>query len=272
MAVKTISVLGCGWMGLPLAQHLLRKGYKVKGSSTQFGKLKVLQQYGIEAYLINADPVIVKDKSVEDFFQADVLFLNIPFKRSLQDPQVYKFQIESVIQCVAASPVKFVIYASSTSVYPDAAGEISENDFFEPATQRAQVLSDIEQMLLADERFQATVVRFGGLYGAQRKIGQFLSGKNVTDPQAPVNLIHLDDCVGIISSVIEQNVTGEIFNAVSDAHPTKRELYTKAALALGLPAPHFSEDRKHTGKIVLNHKLKHQLHYSLKHPDPLREN
>lgn len=29
---KTISILGCGWLGLPLGQHLVQQGYHIKGS------------------------------------------------------------------------------------------------------------------------------------------------------------------------------------------------------------------------------------------------
>jgi 3-hydroxyisobutyrate dehydrogenase-like beta-hydroxyacid dehydrogenase len=31
---KSISILGCGWLGVPLAKHLIQKGFSVKGSVT----------------------------------------------------------------------------------------------------------------------------------------------------------------------------------------------------------------------------------------------
>ena len=34
--MKTISLLGCGSLGFPLATKLLQKGYYVKGSTTTF--------------------------------------------------------------------------------------------------------------------------------------------------------------------------------------------------------------------------------------------
>jgi len=83
-----------------------------------------------------------------------------------------------------------------------------------------------------------------------------------------VNLIHLDDCVEIISKIIEHNVTGEIFNVVSDAHPLKRELYTKAASLMGVEAPKFSVYNTTFRKIVSNAKLKKRLNYKFKYPDP----
>ena len=32
--MKNVSVLGCGWLGMPLAISLLDEGYSVKGSTT----------------------------------------------------------------------------------------------------------------------------------------------------------------------------------------------------------------------------------------------
>ena len=33
--MESISILGCGWLGLPLAEHLIKKGYKVKSLDIQ---------------------------------------------------------------------------------------------------------------------------------------------------------------------------------------------------------------------------------------------
>ena len=38
-----ISIMGCGWLGLPLAAQLVKAGYNVKGSTTTPEKLEVLQ-------------------------------------------------------------------------------------------------------------------------------------------------------------------------------------------------------------------------------------
>ena len=42
MQKETITILGCGWLGLPLAQTLVKEGYSVKGSTTTEDKLEVL--------------------------------------------------------------------------------------------------------------------------------------------------------------------------------------------------------------------------------------
>ena len=51
--MKNISILGCGWLGEPLAISLLEAGYSVKGSTTTESKLATLEASQIEAYLID---------------------------------------------------------------------------------------------------------------------------------------------------------------------------------------------------------------------------
>ena len=41
--MKRVSVLGCGWLGKPLAISLLDEGYSVKGSTTSEDKLELLE-------------------------------------------------------------------------------------------------------------------------------------------------------------------------------------------------------------------------------------
>ena len=109
-----------------------------------------------------------------------------------------------------------------------------------------------------------------GLYGPDRHPARFLSGKkNLKNGDAPVNLIHRDDCIAIISQIIEGTISGEIFNCCSDGHPSRKEFYTKASIVAKLPPPHFLEENTFSFKIVSNKKLKQKLNYSFIHPDPM---
>lgn len=268
MPQERVSILGCGWLGLPLAQRLMELGHAVKGSTTSPEKKSLLEHKGIKPYLIHCTPEI-DGVHVDDFFQSEILFLNIPFSRKLSDPAYYREQIRSVLVQAEQGDVRTVIFTGSTSIYPEVRGIVYEDEPLEPAGERARVLAEIEEMLFADEYFQTTVLRLGGLYGAQRKIGKFLSGKTaLSDGAAPVNLIHLDDCVEIITRIIERRLWGEVFNLCSDEHPTRAELYTKAAEALGLPPPVFADAPQTRFKIVSNEKVKMRLGYHFRYPDP----
>ena len=266
---RCISILGCGYLGYPLAQRCVHLGYEVKGSTTSIEKLALLKESSITPFLISCQPQ-VDGKDLETFFQSEVLFLNIPFRRKLSDPTVYKKQMESVISHVVRSPIQWVIFASSSSVYPAQITDAKEDVPFVADTPRSQVLYDTEEMLLCQKNFKTTVVRFAGLVGGARYIGQFLEKNfDVGDPQSPVNLIHLDDAVGLVVNILQQNIQGGILNAVCDQHPTREELYTQAALKRGLKLPVFHSGLRKHNRIVSNDKVKKCLNYKFLYPDPL---
>jgi nucleoside-diphosphate-sugar epimerase len=269
MRFQSVSVLGCGWLGLPLAKKLAASGYKVKGSTTTPAKISVLENSNIIPYHLTCDPS-VEGENVADFFKADALFLNIPFRRDLKDPKYYAEQIRSVAQHAAAGGIRLVIFAGSTLVYPALNQTAREADVIAPADERAKVLLDVEQMLLSDRRFTTTVIRFAGLYGPDREIGNFFKTARVPkDGDAPVNLIHLDDCIGIVQAVLEKNAGGEVFNACGDDHPLRKDLYTKAAIAAGTKPLVFESAVAGRYKIIANTKVKERLGYRFKYPSPL---
>lgn len=271
MPARAISILGCGWLGLPLAKHLLALGYPVLGSTTSAEKIPVIQNCGIRPFLLEAAPQL-KGEKISAFFNSSLLFLNIPFERHLEDPLFYKKQILSVVEHIHRGAVEFVIFAGSTAVYPETVQEATEDTPFCPplGNARARVLLEVEQLLLNDPGFKTTVVRFGGLYGPGRPIGRFLAGKKgLSGGERPVNLIHRQDCVRVVCELFGHDVRGEVFNAVSDCHPTREALYAAAAKRAGLEVPEFSSEPRRPYKIVRNDKLKKRLDFVFWHPDPL---
>jgi len=268
MSIKTVSILGCGWLGLPLGVSLVRQSYLVKGATTTQEKIPRLQEAGINAFLLRCDPQL-RGQGIEEFLKTDILIITLPFKRDFKDPYQYKAQMDSVIACAESSPIQYIIFTSSTSVYPRTIGHASEEKIFEPDNLRSKVLLEVENSLLENAHFKATVIRFGGLCGGSRQAGGFLAGKeNLPNAKEPVNLIHLDDCVGIILEVIGKNVWGEVFNACADSHPTRAELYTTTAKRLGLSVPTFSGEGQGPYKMVSNQKIRERLDYHFKYPDP----
>lgn len=269
MSAKTVSILGCGWLGFPLGQHLLERGHRVKGSTTDAQKLDVLEEAGIEAYLLELDPLPGGDEA-GDFFDADVLFLNIPPPRAAADPRTFhRRQVEAVLHRMRAASVDFVVYASSTSVYPSR-NEVVEEEDAEAATDRGALLLEAEQTLQHASHVDATILRFSGLYGYDRHPARYLAGKKkVENGEAPVNLIHRDDCIGVVTTVIEQEVRREVFNVTSDEHPKRRVLYETVARRHDLDPPSFVGEAPKPYKIVSNRKLKEVLKYTFQYPDPL---
>ncbi len=267
-----ISILGCGWLGLPLAETLLENNHTVKGSTTSESKLPELKEKGIAPYLLLLNPEI-QCEDCGSFWESEILVLNIPPGRGRDDlMDFHTAQIQSVIEAVKPSSISNVLFVSSTSVYPERPGLVEEDDAKKGEAGRSSgnALLKAEAMLKEESAFKTTVVRFGGLYGYNRNPAKFLAGRKKLDrAKAPVNLIHRDDCIRILGQIIEEGIWGETFNAVSDGHPPREMYYTAAAKKMGLEAPTFDKDESKDYKVVSNRRLKHRLKYTFKYPNPM---
>lgn len=271
---KKIAILGCGWLGLPLAKSLLSKGYKVKGSTTSESKLDLLKNAGISPFQIQLEEHQIIG-NIEDFLkETNVLVIDIPpgLRRETSTSKEMTFvnKIKNLIPFIEKSDVQKVVFVSSTSVYGDSFSivEITEETKPNPDTESGKQLVIAETLLQSNPHFKTTVIRFGGLLGDDRHPVKFLAGRtNVENPEAPVNMIHSEDCIGIIEKVLdfarddnwEWNQT---FNAVAPQHPTRKAYYHKKAENLNLPLPTFAENSESKGKIISSEKVETILGYS----------
>ena len=252
--IDSISILGSGWLGLPLAERFVARGYGVKTSTTSASRLQILRALPSEPFLIDIGS---PDDAIDAFLQSTTLIVNITSK----DIDAFRW----LVGRIEDSDIEAVLFVSSTSVYPADSGRVSEADGAESPDHPLLI---IENLFRQSEKFRTTVVRFGGLIGAGRHPGRFFRGnKTLRDPDACVNLIHLDDCIDIVYGIVTGKFWGETLNACADTHPTKREFYTQAARLAGVPEPAFEDDGERSFKRVDNSKLKQVLGYRFRHPD-----
>jgi len=264
----TVSILGVGWLGLPLARKLISSGYEVKGSVTSSEKMELLQHAAIWPFRVVVRPEGI---GMDDptFFETDTLIISIPPRRTLDVEVVFPARIKQLIDYIQKSRVEKVIFISSTSVYPESWGFARETDVLLPDKPSGRALLDAENQFRLNHRFKTTIIRFGGLIGADRNPARFLTRKKgAVSGRKPVNLIHQDDCISIIMEIIRQNAWGETFNACCPEHPSRKEFYLKASAVTGIPAPYFS-DEKEPYKIVDSSKLIQSLNYKFKYPSPM---
>ena len=255
---KTISIIGCGWLGLPLAEHLIGKGWIVKGSTTSEGKLIQLKAIGIDPFLLD-----IADKNSFDpnFFNSDYLLVNIPPSKNYREVRAYL----SIIKAIEDSGISKVIFISSTSVYPSEDQIAYEGDT-ESIANDTNALLDIERAFQSAD-FETTVIRFGGLVGGVRYPGRFFTAeKEIKGANQPVNLIHLDDCIQIIYQVLNKDCFDEVFNGVADTHPSRKEFYSIAASLNGRDNLNFNEEDI-AFKIISNDKVKRLLKMDFIHGD-----
>jgi nucleoside-diphosphate-sugar epimerase len=266
--MKRISILGSGWLGLPLAIELNHLGYQVKSSSRSESRLSQLRHADISAHVYDIE-VDVNDPS---FLQADILIVNITSKN------IEAFQ--SLISKIEQTSISKVLFISSTSVYQDSSDleqqPISETNL---DALRPCPLLIIEKLFQDSTHFETSIIRFAGLIGYQRHPGRFFAQtqedgsikcKPIKNPDAAVNMIHRDDCIGIIKSLIQQNHWGEVFNACASDHSSRRDFYTQSVKNYSggiLIIMNFVESNSQNYKIIANDKVKNLLSYNFQHDD-----
>lgn len=258
-----ISILGCGWLGLPLAKALLEKGFLINGSTTSEEKILILKNKGINPFLIRLDSQNVVGEMDHFLDGSTTLIIDIPPKLRGNSTEDFVGKIQNLIPHLENSTLKNVLFISSTSVYGENNTIITEETTTNPDTEGGRQLVKAEALLQKNSHFKTTILRFGGLIGEDRNPVKFLSGReNIENPEAPINLIHQEDCIGIILKILETDSWNETFNAVTPFHPSREQYYTQKATDLNLVPPKFNTKNASKGKTVLSDKIESVLKYT----------
>lgn len=266
---QTISIIGLGWLGYPLAKELLLRGYSVKGSTTSVDKQALLLAEGISAHQLFLNPQ--PEGALNELLETDVLVVNVPPKAGKVGEDFHPDQMRHLAEAVQKSPVRWVIYISSTSVYPELNRVVTEADVQKPEESAAPALVRAEQtwQALQTSDFRVTILRCGGLMGYERQAGKYVAGRTIDSGSVPVNYIHRDDAVGLISAVLEQGLTG-LYNVVAPQHPSRAEVYRDSCAKHGYALPTFVEPHSPVAyKVVQSEKLIMQTGYTFKYNNPL---
>lgn len=250
--------MGCGWLGTPLAQQLIREGYTVHGSTTSSEKLMHLQELGILPFKISLSENGI-DGPIDAFLKsAKVIVINVPPNLRGSHRENYEVKMKHLHDSIKGSSVARIIFISSTSVYGDLEGDVTETTVPHPETESGKQLLAVEEKFKYDPALETTIIRFGGLIGPDRHPISFLSGKkDLSNGNHPINLIHLDDCIHIIETIMNKGYWGEVFNGVHPLHPQKKEYYTDEARKRGLEIPIYLDSKNTQGKKVLPFNLVH---------------
>ncbi|WP_146104769.1 hypothetical protein [Tenacibaculum sp. SG-28] len=175
MGNKQISILGCGWLGFPLAKSLVSAGYKVKGSSTSKSKEILFKNNGIIPFTFALGNEDLNDSLALFLKDSESIIISFPPKRSENIVALYQRQIESVLPFI--NNTQKVIFISSTSVYPNTNSWVDENLICTPKKQSGKAILAVENILSKAFSERLTIVRFAGLIGNDRQPGRFLANK-----------------------------------------------------------------------------------------------
>ena len=248
---ERIGILGCGWLGLGLAQSYVADDFVVHGSRQSKKDADSLQEQGVEGFAVKISENHVSGNLSEFLHGVSRLFLTFPPGIRKNPKRNFVAVIQQLLSHIHKSKVKEVVFTSSTGVYGPQQGLVTPNTVPQPQTKSGKQLFEVENILRSQDGFSTQIVRLGGLLGADRHPVKQLAKLPVVDnPQAPINLIHKADAIGLLRHLADQAPWQSIYNGVTPWHPTKQDFYEQAAKEMQLPLPKFAEEPGNTNKIV----------------------
>jgi len=274
-----VLILGCGYVGRPLGAELVRLGHEVWGVRRSGSADESMRAVGIKP--LHADITRAEDLAGLPGPFDWVVNCTASSHGGPEDYQkVYLQGNKNLMEWITANPVKKFVYTSSTSVYgQDDFSQVKESSPTEPLTETGRILVQTEALLMdaaQQKKLPVVVLRVSGIYGPDR--GHFFKQYLRNEAKIPgqgervMNMIHLEDLVGVIIAALKNGRAGEVYNAVDDEPVAQIHFFRWLSETLGKWMPPFAtveetteSKRGVTNKKVQNRKLKMELGYQFKY-------
>lgn len=275
-----VLIVGCGYVGLPLGEELVKQGHAVFGLRRSASADVELKTAGITP--LRAD--ITKPETLARLPNDFDWVVNCAASGGggVEDYRRLYFEgTRNLIAWLGDSPPRKYVYTSSTSVYGQDDGSlVTESDPTTPHTETGRILVETENLLrtaATGNNFPAVILRVAGIYGPDRGywLKQFLKNEAQIEGKGErfLNMIHRDDLVGGIIAALEHGKPGEIYNAADDEPVSQRNFFAWLAEQLGkatppsAPAdPNVLRKRSVTNKRISNTRLKQELRFRFNYP------
>ena len=246
-----ITICGAGWLGHPLAQHLLKRGHDIVATKRSASSVQSLISEGIKAHTFELSAPIASDTEKQLFEKRHVV-LNIPGGRSSIDANAFSSAMIALIDRIYAYGAERIIFISTSSVYGDIDRTVFEHSELSPNTESGKAHALIEQHINAHYSHQSIILRLSGLVGGERHPVRFLSGRtDIKNAGQRVNLIHRQDVIAALTLILERELVNQTLHLAASDHPGRKDYYTRAADAFALPEPEFVEEASTTyGKCL----------------------
>jgi len=227
-----ITIIGCGWLGLPLAEELVKQGHRVAGSVREPEKLEELKAIGVKGFHYSSE----QRTSLPDEICAETEYLILTLPPQKRDePKYYGELLASLVR--QFKHLKQVIFTSSTGVYPQCSGTYAEDFSFLENEKANNVLFQAELALQTAAGSNLSILRLAGLFGGGRHPVHHLMGRSdVKNPSGVVNLVHRSDAIRSILLCVGNEHAKGIFNVVAPEHPWRKDYYTKLYRQHNLPS------------------------------------
>jgi len=210
-------IAGCGYVGTALAARLAAEGHTVT-TLRRSNKIAAPGVRNIQADLVTG---VGLDAIPADI---DVVFYTAGADGFSEEAyrNAYVVGVRNLLAALTAkgAPVQRVIYTSSTGVYAQDNGEwVDEDSPTVPTKFSGTILLEGEAEVTRGP-FPATVVRLGGIYGPNRTrlIDTVRNGSayTIAGRTQYLNLIHREDCAGVLQHLMHLPAPAACFVAVDD--------------------------------------------------------
>ena len=268
-------VIGCGYLGLRVAQKWLRAGDTVFAVTRSVSRSEEFKSQGITP--IVAD--VTDYQSLNNLPAAATVLFAVGFDRGRHQDvrEVYVDGFKNVLERLPGETEQ-LIYVSTTGVYGDHdGGWISETTTVQPSRPSSHACWLAETALKQSGWWDKSVIlRLAGIYGPQRipRLDAIRSRRwSELNADGFINLIHVDDATAIIEQVAKLGISAETF-LVSDGNPPNRtEFFQYLADRLGVgkidwPSPVETESlQRGANKRISNRKLLERTGIKLSYAD-----
>ncbi|MEX0886113.1 MAG: NAD-dependent epimerase/dehydratase family protein [Phycisphaeraceae bacterium] len=226
-------IVGCGYLGRRLAPRLMEPPHaqRVYATTRSPDRARQLAALGVKPLLVQVtQPLTLAALTPAlDEPALDVYYM-VPPGRQDQRPtprQVVLGGVAHMTRALARGRVRRAILVSSTAVYGYADGRRVDADTpARPTDNRSRIILEGDGLFLAaGDRYH--VVRLAGLYGPGRIIGlrPVMQGAPLLgDPQALLNLIHVDDAADLLLAISQAAAPGRV-EIGCDNHAIPRKQY-----------------------------------------------
>jgi nucleoside-diphosphate-sugar epimerase len=252
-------IVGCGFVGLPLARLFHSAGWKTHGLTSSRESASKL---GTESFSVLAIDITDGDSVglLSSLFFDVIIHCASSGKRGATAYE--KIYLRGTENLLTKLRYAHFMMAGSTSVYAQTDGSIVD-ELAETAPERetGKILLQAERRILD---IGGSVGRLAGIYGRDRcvPLRKLLKGEALLegDGERVMNMVHNEDAASALFFIAQYDHRG-IFN-ITDNHPvTQREWFESVCALLNRPFPptgprDFNRKRAWTNKRVSNKKIR----------------
>jgi len=234
--MHSVSIVGCGYTGLRLAERWLGALRDVRGFATRPATLHEIAALGARAVSLDLDltPVAPLD------FAGELVYYSVPPAPAGDRDQ----RLERLLNSISGTPRR-IVYLSTTGVYGDRGGATVDEDS-PPAPQSTRAVRRLaaEDALRAWAQSHAVswcILRIPGIYGPGRlPLERLRRLEPAIDPNeaTPGNRIHVDDLVSACVAAGESpRADGRVYNVTDGTEESATDFLLRVARIGALPAP-----------------------------------